>query len=62
MADEVHELCDHFLSFCRYRHICLRAPGKYVCNAINALRTQLRYVVEHTFSVYQECACNVYSL
>ena len=45
--------------FPRYRHICLRAPGK-ACNAINALQTQPRY--RHTFSVSQEWACNEYFL
>ena len=44
----------------RSRHICLRAPGKCACNAINAFQTQLRY--GHTFSVSQECVCNGYLL
>ena len=48
------------LRFPRYRHICLRAPGKCACNAINAFQTQPRY--RHTFSVSQECVCNEYLL
>ena len=48
------------MRFPRYRHICLKAPGKCACNAINALLTLPRY--RHTFSVSQECACNEYLL
>ena len=48
------------LRFPRYKHICLRAPGKCACNAINTLQKQPCYT--YTFSVYQRCACNKYLL
>ena len=59
MANEVHELKGvKILRFPRYRHICLRAPGKCACNATNALQTQPRY--RPMFSVSQECVYNEY--
>ena len=46
--------------FPRYKHICLRAPGKYACNAMSMLQTQPRY--GYMFPVNQRCVYNEYLL
>ena len=61
MADEVLELWGQKFKIPSLQaYICLTAPGKCACNAINAFHTQPRY--RHTFSVYQRGAYNEYLL
>ena len=45
----VYELWEQNLSFPRYRHICLRAPGKCACNAIT------RYRHNHVTGIHFRC-------